>query len=110
MDIEEEIAGTSDVDSDVGERLAIDVPRSFSRSSHFMVTIAGQIETGFIESFENVYVKFCFAYGADWQVIGGAEDGITQVAKIAQDEQHLFVWNFPIDISFKSRYNLVEFS
>ncbi|KAK7508004.1 hypothetical protein BaRGS_00000969, partial [Batillaria attramentaria] len=32
----------------------------------------------------------------------GLEEGITQITKKSQDERQLFVWNFPIDVTFKS--------
>lgn len=32
----------------------------------------------------------------------GLEEGASQIAKKSQDERQLFVWNFPIDVTFKS--------
>ena len=32
----------------------------------------------------------------------GLEDGITQMTKKSRDERQQFVWNFPLDVTFKS--------
>lgn len=34
-----------------------------------------------------------------WQ---GLEEGISQVGKCSNDERRMFVWNFPLEITFKS--------
>ena len=35
-------------------------------------------------------------------VLQGLEEGITQITKKSQDERQHFVWNFPVDVTFKS--------
>lgn len=35
-------------------------------------------------------------------LLQGLEEGITQITKKSQDERQQFVWNFPIDVTFKS--------
>lgn len=75
----------------------------FSKNSYFFVTVVGQIESGQFVDFGHVYVKYCFTYGNDWQVVDGEEQAITQVSKQSADDRQMFVWNFPVDITFKSR-------
>ncbi|KAI8818193.1 B9 domain-containing protein 1 [Fimicolochytrium jonesii] len=77
-------------------------------TSFFSVLINGQIESGHFASYDNIYLKFSFVHGPDWAVVAGVEEGITQ-----QSLSNLFfsrgdprkagcVWNFPIDLAFKS--------
>ncbi|XP_013789884.1 B9 domain-containing protein 1-like [Limulus polyphemus] len=70
--------------------------------SVFMLMVAGQIESAEFPDFDDIYCKFCFVHGQDWVVTCGIEEGISQVTKKSQDERQLFVWNFPLDITFKS--------
>lgn len=49
-----------------------------------------------------MYCKFSFIYGQDWAVTAGLEEGISQITRKSRDERQLFVWNFPIDITYKS--------
>lgn len=67
------------------------------------MTVIGQVESGQFVDFDHVYLKYCFAFGSDWSIVNGCEQAITQVAKQSADCRQLFVWNFPIDITFKSR-------
>ena len=41
-------------------------------------------------------------YGADWVVTSGIESCVSQISKKSRDARNAFVWNFPIEISFKS--------
>ncbi|XP_069697882.1 B9 domain-containing protein 1 [Periplaneta americana] len=68
----------------------------------FMISVAGQIESAEFHDFDDIYCKFCFVYGPDWVVTSGLEEGISQIVKRSRDERQLFVWNFPLDITFKS--------
>ena len=34
--------------------------------------------------------------------VQGLEEGLSQIAKKSQDESQRIVWNFPIDVTFKS--------
>ena len=70
-------------------------------SSMFCVSVTGQIESASFLGFDNVYCKYCYKYGNDWSVVSGIEDGISQIARTSDNNQ-LFVWNFPIEVAFKS--------
>ncbi|XP_076334000.1 B9 domain-containing protein 1 isoform X2 [Tachypleus tridentatus] len=70
--------------------------------SVFMLMVAGQIESAEFPELDDIYCKFCFVHGQDWVVTSGIEEGISQVTRKSQDERQLFVWNFPLDITFKS--------
>jgi len=39
--------------------------------------------------------------GQDWTVVSGAEDGLTQIGQKG-GSKHCVVWNFPIDLTFRS--------
>ena len=52
--------------------------------------------------FDHLYCKYSFVHGHDWAVTSGLEEGTTQISKRSGDARQLFVWNFPIDITFKS--------
>jgi B9 domain-containing protein 1 len=36
------------------------------------------------------------------RITTGLQEGCSQVAKRSDDGRHVFVWNFPIDVTFKS--------
>ena len=40
--------------------------------------------------------------GPDWTVVDGIENGLSQIARKAPGCDNSVVWNFPVDISFKS--------
>ncbi|XP_023702105.1 B9 domain-containing protein 1 isoform X2 [Cryptotermes secundus] len=44
-------------------------------------------------------VRICIPY---LFVLKGLEEGISQIVKRSRDERQLFVWNFPLDVTFKS--------
>jgi len=69
--------------------------------SGFLLSVVGQIETADFPEFDNIYCKYCFMYGPDWTITSGVEEGISQVAKRSENDYRLFVWNFPVEVSFK---------
>ncbi|XP_062508693.1 B9 domain-containing protein 1-like [Corticium candelabrum] len=70
--------------------------------SVFLVMVTGQIETGKFAEFDDLYCKYSFVFGQDWVITTGLEEGITQITKKSRDARQLFVWNFPLDLTFKS--------
>ncbi|GFR91045.1 B9 domain-containing protein 1 [Elysia marginata] len=52
--------------------------------------------------FDDIYCKYCFSYGLDWAITSGLDESITQITKKSRDQYQRFVWNFPIDATFKS--------
>ena len=50
-----------------------------------------------------MYVKYSVSHGPDWTTVYGLEHGISQIAKKRPGEdQQVLVWNYPIDITFRS--------
>ena len=41
-------------------------------------------------------------HGEDWQVLDGLEEGVTQLSKRAPGTDTSFVWNFPINVAYRS--------
>ena len=86
------------------------VPKSFSKSSTFSIAITGQLEKVSFSSCNHVYCKYTCSYGADWTVVAGNAEGITQVAKKAvfpapsssSDSAQDIVWNHPLEVTFSS--------
>lgn len=70
-------------------------------SSVFLVMISGQIESGEFAAFDELYCKCNFVYGQDWVITSGSEEGLSQVTAKGSNNQ-VFIWNFPLDITFKS--------
>ncbi|XP_029838840.2 B9 domain-containing protein 1 [Ixodes scapularis] len=68
----------------------------------FMVKVGGQIESAKFTGIDDIYCKYSFVHGTDWTVAGGIEEGISQMCKKSKDPRGIFVWNFPLDITFKS--------
>ncbi|KAK7112566.1 B9 domain-containing protein 1-like [Littorina saxatilis] len=71
-------------------------------SSVFLLMVSGQIETAEFPEYDNIYCRYCFTHGPDWLITSGLEEGITQITKKSRDERQMFVWNFPLDVTFKS--------
>jgi len=72
-----------------------------SPPSAFYVTVHGQIESGEFP-YDDLYVRYGFAFGPDWTVVDGIETGLSQVARRVPGPDRSVVWNFPVDVSFKS--------
>lgn len=72
--------------------------------------------TGTIESVtslasnEQLYCRYTFSYGSDWEVVHGVSIGLSQIGRMGivksrdanEDGSNTIVWNFPIEISFQS--------
>jgi len=73
-------------------------------STVFLLSVTGQVAGGhFPGGCDDLYCKLCFVCGPDWAVTAGQEEGITQIArKPADGGQQLVVWNFPLDVTFRS--------
>ncbi len=52
------------------------------------------------------YAKFQLLHGPDWQRLGGAQDGITQICGAAPGPpcctRRALAWNFPLDVAYRS--------
>ncbi|XP_071493301.1 B9 domain-containing protein 1-like [Diadema antillarum] len=68
----------------------------------FLLMMSGQIEGGDFPEFDDLYVKYNFVYGPDWVITSGLEEGISQVCKKNVYGNQHFIWNFPLDVTFKS--------
>ena len=71
----------------------------FRRDGH------GQIESGRYEGLDNLYCRYTFSHGDDWQVARGVEEGVTQMSTASgstSDAGQLAVWNFPVDVTFRA--------
>ncbi|KAK3532502.1 hypothetical protein QTP86_018525 [Hemibagrus guttatus] len=70
--------------------------------SVFLLMVNGQIETACFPEYDDLYCKYCFVYGHDWAPTAGLEEGISQITSKGRDSSQNLVWNFPLDITFKS--------
>jgi len=68
----------------------------------FLLMTSGQIESAYFPEFEDLYCKFSFVHGQDWVVTSGIEEGISQITRKSSDERQVFIWNFPIEVTYKS--------
>ncbi|XP_064080437.1 B9 domain-containing protein 1-like [Macrobrachium nipponense] len=75
---------------------------SITAPSVFMLNVTGQIDSGRFMEGDNLYFNYCFTSGTDWEVVGGLEECVSQMSRRSDDERQIFVWNFPLDITFKS--------
>ncbi|XP_006901270.1 PREDICTED: B9 domain-containing protein 1 [Elephantulus edwardii] len=75
---------------------------AFASPSVFLLMVNGQVESAQFPEYDDLYCKYCFVYGQDWAPTAGLEEGISQITSKNQDLQPLLVWNFPIDVTFKS--------
>uniref|UniRef100_A0A452STN7 B9 domain-containing protein 1 n=1 Tax=Ursus americanus TaxID=9643 RepID=A0A452STN7_URSAM len=70
--------------------------------SVFLLMVNGQVESAQFPEYDELYCKYCFVYGQDWAPTAGLEEGISQITSKSQDVRQALVWNFPIDVTFKS--------
>ncbi|XP_044939606.1 B9 domain-containing protein 1 isoform X2 [Mustela putorius furo] len=70
--------------------------------SVFLLMVNGQVESAQFPEYDDLYCKYCFVYGQDWAPTAGLEEGISQITSKSQDVRRVLVWNFPIDVTFKS--------
>ncbi|XP_070250311.1 B9 domain-containing protein 1 isoform X3 [Myotis yumanensis] len=70
--------------------------------SVFLLMVSGQVESAQFPEYDDLYCKYCFVYGHDWAPTAGLEEGISQITSKSQDVRQALVWNFPIDVTFKS--------
>jgi B9 domain-containing protein 1 len=68
----------------------------------FLVMVSGQVELGRFPGLDNLYCKYDFTYGPEWRIVHGIDKGISQIASKAEGGDPTVVWNFPIDVVFKS--------
>ncbi|KAL1494109.1 hypothetical protein ABEB36_009760 [Hypothenemus hampei] len=69
----------------------------------FLLIISGQIEFLDVMAPANTsyHCKYEFYSGPDWKIIGGLENGLSQVANIINNNDKV-VFNFPVEVQFKS--------
>eukprot|EP00079_Xenopus_tropicalis_P038821 XP_017952592.1 PREDICTED: B9 domain-containing protein 1 isoform X1 [Xenopus tropicalis] len=60
------------------------------------------LHLGKFPEFDDLYCKYSFVYGHDWAPTSGVEEGISQITSKSQGGKQALVWNFPIEITFKS--------
>jgi B9 domain-containing protein 1 len=56
-----------------------------------------------LENNDYLYCRYFFTFGDDWEILGGLDNGLSQIAchnHLSVDGE--VVWNFPVDISFKA--------
>ncbi|CAM9252888.1 unnamed protein product, partial [Phaeothamnion confervicola] len=51
---------------------------------------------------DNLYCRYAFSFGSDWSMVHGMDTGLSQLARKGNGSEQCVVWNFPIEISFKS--------
>ncbi|KRX81015.1 B9 domain-containing protein 1 [Trichinella sp. T6] len=70
----------------------------------FLLMINGQIETAQFFNASDIYCKYCFVHGPDWNVLSGIEEGLSQICCRSSLENSAdgFVLNFPVELTLKS--------
>ncbi|KRX21702.1 B9 domain-containing protein 1 [Trichinella nelsoni] len=70
----------------------------------FLLMINGQIETAQFFNASDIYCKYCFVHGPDWNVLSGIEEGLSQMCCRSSLENSAdgFVLNFPVELTLKS--------
>ncbi len=79
------------------------------KEEFFTVVVSGQIESAEFPGASSLCCVYSFEYGHDWEITKPTgvdqvtiENGITQVSLRKSGNQPLYVWNFPIEIAFRS--------
>ncbi|KAI3633053.1 hypothetical protein MIR68_009128 [Amoeboaphelidium protococcarum] len=74
----------------------------------FTYILGGQLEYARIKGCDNLYCKFGFEWGTNWNLIQGTENCITQQAQMSSvsifgGKEAVNVFNQPIDLAFTSQ-------
>jgi hypothetical protein len=67
-------------------------------ASGFLISITGQIEKAEFPDFDNIYCKYCFVYGPDWEVMSVR----VNVGELALNVS-FFVWKMYVRVAQCSR-------
>lgn len=87
------------------------VDEDLQSNDYFLVKVHGQIECATFpgEAFDQLYCKCQFVCGQDWAMMAGEEGDnkpervfISQIACKSTDTRQLFVWDLPIESTWKS--------
>mmetsp|Transcript_6466 Transcript_6466/g.10580 ORF Transcript_6466/g.10580 Transcript_6466/m.10580 type:complete len:197 (+) Transcript_6466:116-706(+) len=69
----------------------------------FFVECVGQIEKANFGDTDELYCRYAFHFGPDWTIMAGIDSGLSQIAKKkGMDHEASIIWNFPVDVKFKS--------
>lgn len=69
----------------------------------FYVCVSGQIERADFGPKEDLYCRYSFHFGPDWTIVSGLHTGLSQTARKSPFNcEDGIVWNFPIDLTFRS--------
>lgn len=85
-----------------GRQLVQDLIASNLSSSSFYLAVKGQVIGGLFPGDDNLYCKYCFFYGEDWQIVSGQEESCSQIAVKSSNSDGKSVWNVAIDVTFRS--------
>uniref|UniRef100_A0A915D9C6 B9 domain-containing protein 1 n=1 Tax=Ditylenchus dipsaci TaxID=166011 RepID=A0A915D9C6_9BILA len=72
-----------------------------TRKAAFSLLITGQIETAQFHSVDNIYCKYFYAFGPDWQQVSGLVEGISPTCQRGSHSQRI-VLNTPLEATFTS--------
>ncbi|KAL7470737.1 hypothetical protein ACHAXS_010993 [Conticribra weissflogii] len=89
---------------------------SRNKTNSFFLMITGHIESAHYATStaptDQLYCRYSFSYGPDWEVVHGVSMGLSQIARqglilggyenFSSHKNNATVWNFPIEISFQS--------
>jgi len=64
--------------------------------------VTGQIRSGDLNGADNLYCRYALVFGNDWSVAHGPDTGLSQIARRGNSADGSVIWNFPIDVTFKS--------
>jgi B9 domain-containing protein 1 len=69
----------------------------------FLLSVTGQVSSGHFPDLDDLYCHHSFVTGPDWAVTAGLSDGLSQSARRREGgTDHKVVWNFPVDVTFRS--------
>jgi B9 domain-containing protein 1 len=55
-----------------------------------------------LPEFNEIFIKYFFVHGQDWDLIGGHQEGSSQIGHKSVDNRQTIAFNFPLDVTFKS--------
>ena len=67
------------------------------------IGISGHIQAGEFKDIDGLAIKYDFVVGDGWIREKGIDTGISQHSFKAKSIQKRIVWNFPFEVTFKSK-------
>ncbi|CAF1631913.1 unnamed protein product [Adineta ricciae] len=73
-----------------------------TKPTSFLVFVNGAIENAEVNDYDELYLRFSYVIGKDWEICSGLDEGTTQIAHKSVQVGSKIVFNFPLEVTFRA--------